>query len=397
VTLTGVRKFEESGLAHAAPPDFAHLPPVGPRFPLFDRLLTCMVSAGQGMQALCLLLSLSRSVLEDHIIRLGIASPHDRAMRAGGPKAWSLKDTLRLIVWRLAAVHPEVIGQRLDTPRSANAVRAKARRLGIPSPGREALHKPDASSLREPEASDITATIMLAATEPGQNADEALKRLRERVTGAPGFPVALPVKGARSSRKQGKPDGQREFRFFSIVGDPSDEPLVKPEKPVAPSHEEQVNFEQPLTWFATLKGRRKAQANRAAAWVAFMLIAGGLHYKKAAELLGVTPASFRTFKSRIAMPSDTDRRKMGNVFNLEAAKATLNRSGYELRSCLKSGNWFWEKKTSRGVRLSPQFRTTEKIIGERGNKFTIVTRAVLEAENRVRYVPFAKMADRLSA
>jgi hypothetical protein len=102
VTLTGVRKFEETGVAHAAPPDFAHIPPVGPRFPLFDRLLTCMVSAGQGMQALCLLLSLSRSVLEDHIIRLGIASPHDRAMRAGGPKAWSLKDTLRLIFWRLA-------------------------------------------------------------------------------------------------------------------------------------------------------------------------------------------------------------------------------------------------------------------------------------------------------
>jgi hypothetical protein len=217
------------------------------------------------------------------------------------------------------------------------------------------------------------------------------------VTGAPGLPVALPVKGARSYRKQGKPDGQREFRFFSIVGDPSDAPLAKPENPVAPSHEEQVNFEQPLIWFATLKGRRKAQANRAAAWVAFMLIAGGLHYKKAAELLGVTPASFRTFKSRIAMPSDTDRRKMGNVFNLEAAKATLNRSGYELRSCLKSGNWFWEKKTSKGVRLSPQFRTTEKIIGERGNKFTIVTRAVLEAENRVRYVPFAKMAARMSA
>jgi hypothetical protein len=397
VTLTGVRKFEEKGVVLPAPPDFSHLPPAGPRYPLFDRLLTCMVSAGQGMQALCLILSLSRLVLEDHIIRLGIASPHDRALRAGGPKAWSLKDTLRLIVWRLAGVHPEVIGQRLDTPRSANAVRAKARRMGIPCPERKVLHKPHPETLRDPWTWDFMATIMLAATERGQNAEEALKRLRERVTGAPGLPVALSVKGARASRKQGKADGQREFRFFSIVGDPSDAPLAKPEKPVAPSHEEQVNFEQPLTWFATLKGRRKAQSNRAAAWVAFMLIAGGLHYKKAAELLGVTPASFRTFKSRIAMPSDTDRRKMGNVFNLEAAKATLNRSGYELRSCLKSGNWFWEKKTSKGVRLSPQFRTTEKIIGERGNKFTIVTRAVLEAENRVRYVPFAKMAARMSA
>jgi hypothetical protein len=397
VTLTGVRKFEEKGVVLPAPPDFSYLPPAGPRYPLFDRLLTCMVSAGQGMQALCLILSLSRLVLEDHIIRLGIASPHDRALRAGGPKAWSLKDTLRLIVWRLAGVHPEVIGQRLDTPRSANAVRAKARRMGIPCPERKVLHKPHPETLRDPWTWDFMATIMLAATERGQNAEEALKRLRERVTGAPGLPVALSVKGARASRKQGKADGQREFRFFSIVGDPSDAPLAKPEKPVAPSHEEQVNFEQPLTWFATLKGRRKAQSNRAAAWVAFMLIAGGLHYKKAAELLGVTPASFRTFKSRIAMPSDTDRRKMGNVFNLEAAKATLNRSGYELRSCLKSGNWFWEKKTSKGVRLSPQFRTTEKIIGERGNQFTIVTRAVLEAENRVRYVPFAKMAARMSA
>jgi hypothetical protein len=36
-------------------------------------------------------------------------------------------DTVRLIAWRIAGVHPEVIGLRLG--RSANAVRAKARRL----------------------------------------------------------------------------------------------------------------------------------------------------------------------------------------------------------------------------------------------------------------------------
>ncbi|MCB8877434.1 hypothetical protein [Acidisoma silvae] len=397
MAFTGVQKVEEKGAALPAALGLPHLPPAAPQFPLFDRLLTCMVSAGQGIQALCLLLSLSRAVLDEHIIRLGIANPHDRPMRGGGAKAWSLKDAIRLIVWRLAGVHPEVIGQRLDTPRSASAVRAKARRLGIPCPDRKALHKPQPDSLRDPGASGLMATLMLAGIEPGQSADEALKRLRDSVVVSAAEVVSLPTKEGRPRRKRNKAAGQRELPFFGIVPDQGEQKVQKPEPVQIPTAENQVNFGEDLTWFAGLKGRTKAQSNRVAVWIAFMLMAGGLHYKEAAKKLGVTPDAFRTFKTNVAIPSDSDRRKMGNVFDLDAAEATLNRSGYELKRCLNSANWFWAKKSEKGVRLSPPLRRGEKIIGEHGNKFTIITRAMLDAETRARHAPFAKTHARLFA
>ncbi|MDE1905070.1 MAG: hypothetical protein KGH75_01285 [Rhodospirillales bacterium] len=356
-----------------------------------------MINAGQGIHALCLLLSLTRNVLDEHIVRLGLVTPHERPMRTGGAKAWSVKDTLRLIVWRLAAVHPEIIAQRLDVPRSANAVRAKARRLGIPCPARKALHKPDPASLRDPNVSDLWATIILASAKPGQTVDEALKDLSTKVVGSPAELVQLPIKEIRRVGKQNKSTGQREFSFFGIVRERDEPAPTKPQHLPAPTREDQVDFENPLTWFRGLRGRTKAQTNKVAVWVGFMLTAGGLHYKEAAKLLGVKPGAYRTFKTRVGIPSDSDRRKMGSVFDLEAAEATLARSGYELRRCLKSDNWFWAKKSEKGIRLSPPLRTGEKIIGERGNKFTIVTRAMLEAEKLTKQMPFAKNAASMSA
>jgi hypothetical protein len=382
-----------------APADLLAPPPAVQRFPLFDRLLTCMVSAGQGMQALCLLLSLSRAVLENHLIRLGLPTPHDRPMRSGGAKAWSMMDTLRLIMWRLAGVHPEIIAQRLDTPRSANAIRAKARRLGIPCPSRKELHKPAPESLRDPDAGMILNTLMLAAREPGQSADEALQRLRDRVVVVGSAPIALrgeiltPVAGTRSAKKQGKAPSQREFTFFSVIGG-SDKADAGPT--VIPATEAEVDFGN-LRWFASLRGRNNPQRNKIAVWVAFMLTACGVHYVDAAEKLGVSPDSFRTFKTRTAIPSDSDRRKLGQAFDREAAGQTLARSGYELRRCLELGFWFWEHKSNRGVRLCPQARQGERVIGLRGNRFSVVTRPMLEEEKRLQHAPFAKDEFRLPA
>ena len=86
-----------------------------------------MVAAGQGIQALCHFLGLTRSALDEHLVRLGLATPHDRPLRQSGRHPWSVLDTVRLIAWRIAGVHHEGIGLRLG--RSANAVRAKVRRL----------------------------------------------------------------------------------------------------------------------------------------------------------------------------------------------------------------------------------------------------------------------------
>ena len=357
-----------------------------------------MSAAGQGIQALCLLLSLSRATLEEHVVRLGLATPHDRPMRRGGPKAWSLMDTLRLIIWRLAGVHPEVIGQRLDVPRTANAVRSKARRMGLLCPKRADLHRPEAAALRDPDPV-ILAALMQAGSPSELTADQVVSNLRHLVLRPVNEPVVLPTTAARRPAKPAKNSGQREFPFFQIVPERGDE-AARPAPPVIfniPTDETKVDFTESLAWFANLRGRFKPQTNRVAVWIGFMLVAGGLHYKEAAKLLGVTPAAFRTFRTRVGIPSDSDREKMGATFDFEAAKATLARSGYELQRCLKSDHWFWRKKTEKGVRYSPQFRTGERIIGNKGNKFTIFTRAMLEEENNKTSTPFANYDGRMLA
>ena len=124
------------------------------RFP-FDAVLAGMVAAGQGILAICLYLGLSHKALDDHLVRLGLRTPPDRPLRNPGPKGWSTLQTIYLIVWRVAGIHPETIAQRLSQlgpPRSANAVRAKARRLGIPRPDRKSLRKVDPATLPYPVA-----------------------------------------------------------------------------------------------------------------------------------------------------------------------------------------------------------------------------------------------------
>src|ERR1700756_1413375 len=114
----------------------------------FDPVLAGMVAAGQGIHAICLYLGLTRAALDEHVVRLGLRSPHDRPFRNPGPRGWSLIDTIRLIAWRVRGIHPETIGQRLG--RSANAVRAKSRRLGLPRPGRKSLRRVDPAGLKDP-------------------------------------------------------------------------------------------------------------------------------------------------------------------------------------------------------------------------------------------------------
>jgi len=114
----------------------------------FDAVLAGMVAVGNGIEAICLYLDLSRAALDDHLVRLGLRTPHDRPLRKLGPRGWSEIDTRRLIAWRVCGIHPETIGQRLG--RSANAVRAKARRLGLPRPDRKSLQRVDPAKLKDP-------------------------------------------------------------------------------------------------------------------------------------------------------------------------------------------------------------------------------------------------------
>jgi hypothetical protein len=114
----------------------------------FDRVLEGMVGAGFGIVAICLYLDLTRAALDLSLARLGLRTPHGRPLRKPGAKFWSVTDTRRLILWRQTGIHPDVIGVRLN--RSANAVRGKARRLGIPAPDRKTLRRVDPWSLPDP-------------------------------------------------------------------------------------------------------------------------------------------------------------------------------------------------------------------------------------------------------
>lgn len=351
------------------------------------------------MEALCFILGLTRQTLDEHIVRLCLPTPHDRPLRKPGPKGWSLVDTIRLIVWWFAAVHPETIGQRLERQRSANAVRAKARRLGLPRRGRSDLHKPDPAHLLEPDADwlalgrtdDRKSTLWPVIPDTRRDAigmpDPRSGSMTGETRPAAPMPAEPGAQAKGTAPGEAKSPRQRELPLLAIVGRPTQPvevapaPAPPPALPPVPNTIEEVDLAGDLRWFGRLTWTNPLKT-RVAVWTFFMLIAGGLHYKAAAERLGITSAAFRSIRTRMAVPVDPDRKKAGTVFYEEGARATLERSGYLIRECKESGNFFWKHKDDRKTYFSPPFRKSEKIIGERSNLFEIVTRATLNAEKR---------------
>ena len=405
--------------APPAPPIPLGAPAAAPVFPLFDRLLRGMVAAGQGIQALCLLLGLTRLALQEHIVRLCLPAPHDRPLRKPGPKAWSVKDKIRTIYWRLLGVHPEIIGERLDVRRTANAVRAQTRRLGVPTPARRDLHKPDPASLPEPDLGSLfrlltsnrrQSAVQAGPTELRTEASAGAGDLLEAVPAAAGRTAARSAKPAaappkRASGGQVKPAGQQELQLLVAVGGAqtgqgkdarSGEIVSAVALPPIPKTEDEVDLSGDLTWFRRLTWTNPLK-NRVAVWVCFILIAGGLHYKAAAARLGISAAAFRSVRTRMAVPVDPDRSKAGTVFDEDAARITVERSGYVIGECIESKHFFWKHRDDRKTRFSPPFRKSEKIIGERSNLFTRVTRAMLNVEHHDQHTPFATSSARMCA
>jgi len=398
VTFTGVDRLQEEEEVPLAPASLLHRPPAPARFPFLDHLLGCMIAAGQGVHALCLFLQLTRDALDAHIVRLGLATPHDRPMRKPGPKAWSTPDIILAILLRFAGLHPESIGRALSQPRSANAVRTKLRRMGIRGPSRKELFKAEPSSLRVPPASMLARLLHSQADLSATTRD-----LRAFVTSGPAPSATVGLSEAPRNRRAGAivhSELQRELPLMGIIGgrDKAKQGAETATRATVriPTTEEAVDFND-LSWFRALVGKNPL-TNRVAVYVVGMLLLGGLHYKEAAKRLGVSEASYRTFRTRMDVPVDSDRKKAGNTFDEEAAKVTLSRSGYELRLCMRSQkNWFWAKKSDRGVRVSPPLRGKERFIGERSNTIQILTRAMIDAERQSWRAPFAKSPSRICA
>ena len=378
----------------------------------FDEVLRGMVAAGQGIEALCLFLGLTRSLLDDHLVRLGLTTPHDRPMRKAGAKGWSIMDTIRLIAWRIAGVHPEIIGERLE--RTAGAVRSKGRRLGLCAPARKLLHKPDPKTLRDPEpgffrpnpppspvptAPDAACgRVAGGITYRGREALGAFSRPANESTGEK---IVAFFNGSI---------GQRELPLFGVVGGTDSEPakqgLKQNQREIArlahptpefiiPKTEAEVDFNADLSWIGKT---RHPLTNKLIVWIWGMLMMGGLTYQATARRVGMTDNSYRTFRSRCCIPVDEDRRKFGEIFDERCARATLAQSGYVLQHCITAsetrdgkGNWFWvHKRDVNKIRFSPKMRKRDHQIEGRYNKISILKDPVLNRSPRERMAPFAK-------
>jgi hypothetical protein len=197
----------------------------------FDRVLAGMVGAGFGIAAICLYLDLTCAALDLSLARLGLRTPHDRPLRKQSAKAWTIIDTRRLILWRQTGIHPDVIGVRLN--RSANAVRGKARRLGIPAPDRGTLRRVDPWSLPDPipgfgfpvpssaDFCEPAAREQPAAAAKAAHPQPAAEDTRQRGRPANDAPAAP----TRSKRRR-KETVQRELALLSVVA--KVEPLAAP-------------------------------------------------------------------------------------------------------------------------------------------------------------------------
>lgn len=372
-----------------------------------------MVAAGQGLEALCLLLNLPCSLLFEHLRRLRLPVPHNRPMRKPGAHGWSIPDTIRLIAWRIAGVHPEIIGVRLH--RSASAVRAKSRRLGLHAPPRRMLHKPDPQSLLDPEPGFGWRTTPLV------DQPATPQNVCARVAGVISFRTREPADsfsfrselatGKKATAQFGDSLGQRQLPLLGIVGGTdtrssrnilrqSDGTVVQLRQPISefviPKTEAEVDLNGDLSWVGKI---RRPLTNKLVVWICGMLYMGGLHYAAVAKRVGMTSSAFRTFRTRTSIPVEADRKKLGNVFDEKVARETVAASGLRLRQCISAsqskdgkGNWFWVDGRDFGTRLSPTKRKRDHQIEGRYNRITILNGPDAPPPIREIHRPFARIS-----
>jgi hypothetical protein len=356
----------------------------------FDRVLAGMVGAGLGIGAICLYLDLSRAALDLSLVRLGLSTPHDRPLRRAAARGWSVIDTRRLILWRQAGIHPDVIGIRLD--RSANAVRGKARRLGIVPPDRKRLRRADPWSLPEPPAGfgfpePMSAELPAPAaharpapetqtappnrvaedpTDPTPPTDDAPPKpaahsepnsvnaspvarttVRDEITTTP-HPVAqVTIASATDTRS---PD-HREPAVTRPADAPTPLPLpVVSRQTPASMPDAAATEDENLTWVGTLA---HVIYDKEAVRLIGMRQMGLEHWRRTAAVLGLTPGQLKTIRTRIDLPIDRDRRKFDHTYDPALARLNFHSCGYTLmqeRTNPKTGrpgHWFFRRNGSK--------------------------------------------------
>ena len=356
----------------------------------FDRVLCGMVAAGLCIDALCAFLGLSRALLDGHIERLELQTPNDKPYRVR-VRGWSVVDTQRLIAWRAVGVHPDVIGENLTSKRSANAVRAKCRRLGIPAPVRGDMFRPDATQLTDPEPGFGFPTQTDETSSPADNCGRSAGPIQTKLrlpNTADAVEATPSSKHSRSPRSTPRPPGQRELPLMGVVAG-ADCQRVKPELAKAapgrklapiPSTIADVDLSD-LSWLSLVKHPCRHEPS---VWVIGMLMMAGLHYEAAASLTCRTASSIRTLRTRMGVPVDRDRKKQTDSFDLNVARQTHDENGYIIRKAVIQSDprYFWVSKNDRSTRLPPTHCKREHMIEGRSPLMTIITRAMLDERAR---------------
>ncbi len=385
----------------------------------FDRLLSGMIRAGLGIEAICAYLGLSPAVLDYNLIRLDLPTPHNKPRRKAGGRAWSDEDLRCAIHWRCLGIHPESIGVAFR--RSAAGVRSKMHRLGVPTPDRKNLHKVDACLLdrMQPDFGfPIPAAVFSAASALQANpaADKVVSIVPAGRDNLPAGRSSAPGgKAARIGRNSSVP-GQRDLNLLSVVPTDTPAPAVAPE-PVALDGDAENPAEQacavsnavvpsdrPLVlgpaeliekFQVTGKVRRPDSNEAYVTWMT-LLYRGGMHYKAIGVYLGRSPSSVQAILYRMQIPRATDRASFGWTCDLECAVAELQQWKFELYRCKSKPDLlenerplFWRRKGDVGNRKrrcarlkNKEFDDFEKYRG--GNSVEIVTRAGLEAQRATR-------------
>ena len=375
----------------------------------FDCVLLGMIRAGLGVEAICAYLGLSRAILDFNLVRLDLPTPHDRPRRKARRLAWTDEDLRCAIYWRLIGVHPESIG--LVVGRSANAVRSKMRRIGVPPPDRRKLHKVDAATLgRTPPdfgfplpPDERPHGQPAGAQDTGANVFTIVPAGQKDVSQA--SPTAPKKKASRKGRNAVVP-GQRDLTLLSIV--PGSKPEVAtgsadaektPEAPIA-ACEANGGHEAPnvlgsadlIDHYKVEGNVRLPDTNKAFLTWMTLLYLGGMHYKAIASYLGRTPSSVQATLYRMQIPRDTNRSSFGWTCDLECAVAQIKEWGFELFNCranpeLAEGRrpWFWRRKGDAANRKRRCSRLKNNELDEwskykGGHSVEIMTRAKLEAQ-----------------
>lgn len=374
-----------------------------------DALLRGMVAAGQGVEALLRYLDLTRAALEAHIVRLGLPMPHDRPLRRGGRHAWIDEDVRRLIAWRSSGVHPETIAVRLG--RSVGAVRAKSRRLGVPTPARRDLRKLDPETLPDPvfetrspsgawsePSVSVQARCGTSAGAPsvaggagGLNARTGELLPASGGVAAPNALKAPALRKARSASKPAEVPSQRDLPLLTVVV-PNETPRDADEIAFVgvPSTESEVDLEGDLTWLSRM---RDPQRTRVAVWTMGMLFMSGLHWREIAVRTGKTPDSIKTLRTRWGIPIVERRNKITKQLIVRSGEVSCLLSRYVIRRCMMSGNYFWMHKDDKGICICPALRRKlgrrDPDIEGRSPKFRLITAADLEKLPPHILAPFA--------